>query len=189
MVFEQPAVLLRLRVVQVEENAAPGVGAAVGQQGLQGHVSKERIAILRAYGAEVVVCPVAVEPDDPQSYYSVAARLTDELGAFRPNQYQNPHNPEAHVKTTGPEIWRQTAGRITHFVAGAGTCGSITGVARYLKEQNPAVRIIAADPEIIFFDEPTTGLDPIMAGVINELIREIVSEMGATAMTITPDMS
>jgi cystathionine beta-synthase len=107
----------------------------------------EKIDLLRAYGAEVVVCPVAVAPDDPRSYYKVAERLTEERRAFRPNQYANPANPAAHYKTTGPEIWDQTAGRITHFVAGAGTCGSVTGTARYLKEQNPDVRIIAADPE------------------------------------------
>jgi cystathionine beta-synthase len=107
----------------------------------------EKIDLLRAYGAEVVVCPVAVAPDDPRSYYKVAERLTEERKAFRPNQYANPANPASHYKTTGPEIWAQTAGRVTHFVAGAGTCGSITGTGRYLKEQNPDIRIIAADPE------------------------------------------
>jgi cystathionine beta-synthase len=110
-------------------------------------VAPEKVALLRAYGAEVVVCPVAVAPEDPESYYSVAERLTRERGAFRPNQYANPANPRAHELTTGPELWRQTAGRITHFVAGAGTCGTITGTARYLKAQNPDVRIVAADPE------------------------------------------
>ncbi len=110
-------------------------------------VAPEKISLLKAYGAEVVVCPVAVAPEDPQSYYSVAERLTEELKAFRPNQYANPANPRAHEQTTGPELWEQTAGRITHFVAGAGTCGTITGVARFLKAQNPAIRIIAADPE------------------------------------------
>ena len=111
-------------------------------------VAPEKVALLRAYGAEVVVCPVAVPPEDPDSYYSTAERLVREIpGAFRPNQYANPANPLAHDKTTGPEIWRQTAGRITHFVAGLGTGGTITGVARYLKEQNPAVRIVGADPE------------------------------------------
>ena len=107
----------------------------------------EKIDLLKAYGAEVVVCPVAVAPTIRSSYYKVAERLTEERNAFRPNQYANPNNPLAHYKTTGPEIWEQTAGRITHFVAGAGTCGSITGAARYLKEQNPDVQIIAADPE------------------------------------------
>ena len=134
-------------------NTGVGLAIVAAQRGyrcvfvMTDKVAPEKISLLKAYGAEVVVCPVAVEPSDPQSYYSVAERLTTELGAFRPNQYQNPHNPEAHVKTTGPEIWRQTAGRITHFVAGAGTCGSITGVARYLKSMNPDVQIIAADPE------------------------------------------
>lgn len=107
----------------------------------------EKIDLLRAYGAEVVVCPVAVAPDDPRSYYKVAERLTEERNAFRPNQYANPANPAAHYNTTGPEIWAQTAERVTHFVAGAGTCGSITGTARYLREQNPDIKIIAADPE------------------------------------------
>jgi cystathionine beta-synthase len=134
-------------------NTGVGLAIVAAQRGyhcvfvMTDKVAPEKVSLLRAYGAEVVVCPVAVEPDDPQSYYSVAERLTHELGAFRPNQYQNPHNPESHVKTTGPEIWRQTAGRITHFVAGAGTCGSITGVARYLKSMNPDIKIIAADPE------------------------------------------
>jgi cystathionine beta-synthase len=90
---------------------------------------------------------VAVAPEDPRSYYAVAERLTRELGAFRPNQYANPNNPLSHQQSTGPEIWAQTAGRITHFVAGAGTAGSITGVARYLKSKNPEIEIIAADPE------------------------------------------
>ena len=132
-----------------------GVGLAIvsAQRGykcvfvMTDKTAPEKVSLLRAYGAEVVVCPVAVPPDDPQSYYKVAERLTAELEAFRPNQYANPNNPAAHEKTTGPELWRQTAGRITHFVAGAGTCGSLTGTARYLKAQNPAIKIIAADPE------------------------------------------
>jgi len=134
-------------------NTGVGLAIVAAQRGykcvfvMTDKVAPEKISLLKAYGAEVIVCPVAVEPDDPQSYYSVAERLTNELGAFRPNQYDNPHNPEAHVLTTGPELWKQTAGRITHFVAGAGTCGSITGVARYLKSMNPDIKIIAADPE------------------------------------------
>ena len=132
-----------------------GVGLAIvsAQRGykcvfvMTDKTAPEKVSLLRAYGAEVVVCPVAVPPDDPQSYYKVAERLTAELDAFRPNQYANPNNPAAHEKTTGPELWRQTSGRITHFVAGAGTCGSLTGTARYLKAQNPAIKIIAADPE------------------------------------------
>ncbi len=111
-------------------------------------MSQEKIALLRAYGAEVVVCPTAVAPEHPESYYSVADRLADEIpGAFQPNQYHNAANPAAHVASTGPEIWRQTAGRITHFVAGIGTGGTITGVSRYLKAQNPGVQIVGADPE------------------------------------------
>jgi cystathionine beta-synthase len=110
-------------------------------------VAPEKIRLLEAYGARVVVCPVAVEPDDPRSYYSVAERLVSETpGAFRPNQYGNEWNPWAHEHSTGPEIWRQTAGRITHFVAGVGTGGTITGVGRHLKAQNPDVQIVGADP-------------------------------------------
>ena len=111
-------------------------------------MSAEKIKLVRAYGAEVVVCPTAVAPSDPESYYSAANQLTEEIpGAFQPNQYRNPENPESHVRTTGPEIWRQTAGRITHFVAGIGTGGTISGVGHYLKAQNPAVQIVGADPE------------------------------------------
>jgi cystathionine beta-synthase len=134
-------------------NTGVGLAIVAAQRGYQcvfvmtDKVAPEKVSLLRAYGAEVVVCPVAVAPDDPRSYYSVAERLTQERSAFRPNQYANPNNPLAHVKTTGPEIWEQTAGRITHFVAGAGTCGTITGTARYLKQQNPDIRIVAADPE------------------------------------------
>ncbi|MGH2726481.1 MAG: pyridoxal-phosphate dependent enzyme, partial [Actinomycetota bacterium] len=96
----------------------------------------------------VVVCPTAVAPEHPESYYSVAKRLAAEIpGAFQPNQYANAENPRAHELTTGPEIWRQTAGRITHFVAGIGTGGTISGTGRYLKSQNPNVQIVGADPE------------------------------------------
>ena len=111
-------------------------------------MAPEKIALLRAYGAEVVVCPTAVAPDHPDSYYSVTARLAEEIpGAFHPDQYHNPENPAVHERTTGPEIWRQTAGRVTHFVAGIGTGGTISGIGRYLKSQNPDVQIVGADPE------------------------------------------
>src|SRR3954451_17898782 len=110
-------------------------------------MSKEKIDLLRAYGAEVVVAPTEVPPDSPESYYRVADRLTEEIpGAFQPNQSFNPANPEAHYRTTGPEIWRQPEGEITHFVTGVGTGGTITGAGRYLKERNPEVEIIGADP-------------------------------------------
>ena len=110
--------------------------------------SSEKQALLRAYGAEVVLCPTNVEPEDPESYYSVAARLARDIpGAFKPDQYWNQENPIAHEKTTGPEIWRQTDGRITHLVVSVGTGGTVTGAGRFLKAQNPAIRIIGADPE------------------------------------------
>ncbi|MDQ3980930.1 MAG: cystathionine beta-synthase [Actinomycetota bacterium] len=111
-------------------------------------MSKEKVDLLRAYGAEVIICPTAVAPDDPGSYYSVAARLAAEIpGAYQPGQYHNPENPLAHERTTGPEIWQQTAGRVTHVVAGIGTGGTITGISRALKPLNPAIQIIGADPE------------------------------------------
>jgi cystathionine beta-synthase len=110
-------------------------------------MSKEKIDLLRAYGAEVVVAPTEVPPDSPESYYRVADRLTEEIpGAFQPNQYFNQANPDAHYRTTGPEIWRQTEGRLTHFVAGVGTGGTITGAGRYLKERNPGIEVVGADP-------------------------------------------
>lgn len=109
--------------------------------------SKEKVDLLKALGAEVIVCPTAVPPDDPRSYHSVAKKLTQEIpGAYHPNQYENPTNPEIHYRTTGPEIWEDTEGRITHFVAGMGTGGTMTGVGRYLKEKNPKIQIIGADP-------------------------------------------
>jgi cystathionine beta-synthase len=111
-------------------------------------MSQEKISLLRAYGAEVVITPTAVAPESPESYYRVADRLTEEIpGAFQPNQYFNEENPAAHEATTGPEIWRQTDGRISAFVAGVGTGGTITGVARYLKGRNPDVLVVGADPE------------------------------------------
>jgi cystathionine beta-synthase len=110
-------------------------------------MSKEKIDLLRAYGAEVVVAPTEVPPDSPESYYRVADRLTEEIpGAFQPNQYFNQANPEAHYRVTGPEIWRQTGGQLTHFVAGVGTGGTITGAGRYLREQSPEIEIVGADP-------------------------------------------
>jgi len=109
-------------------------------------VSEDKRNVLKAYGAEVVVCPTAVAPEHPDSYYNVSDRLSKEPGAWKPDQYSNPHNPRSHYETTGPEIWKQTEGRITHFVAGVGTGGTITGIGRYLKEQNPNVQVIGADP-------------------------------------------
>ena len=112
-------------------------------------VAADKIAVLRAYGAEVVVCPTSVPPDHPESYYSVARRLARETpNGWQPDQYANPDNPAAHYHWTGPEIWRQTEGRITHFVAGIGTGGTISGTGRYLKEASGnRVKVIGADPE------------------------------------------
>src|SRR5271167_3464712 len=109
--------------------------------------SKEKVDLLKALGAEVIVCPTAVEPDDPRSYYSVAKKLAREIpNSYYPNQYDNPTNPEAHYLTTGPEIWEDTEGKITHFVCGMGTGGTISGVGKFLKEKNPSVRVVGVDP-------------------------------------------
>ena len=112
-------------------------------------VSEDKQNVLRAYGADVVVCPTAVAPDNPDSYYSVSNRLVEEIdGAWKPDQYSNPMGPASHYETTGPEIWADTDGKVTHFVAGVGTGGTITGAGRYLKEVSGGkVRIVGADPE------------------------------------------
>ncbi|MEW1584509.1 cystathionine beta-synthase [Micromonospora vinacea] len=134
-----------------------GVGLALVAQ-LKGYkcvfvcpdkVSQDKQDVLRAYGAEVVVCPTAVAPEDPRSYYNVSDRLTREIpGAWKPNQYSNPANPRSHYETTGPELWKQTDGELTHFVTGVGTGGTISGIGRYLKEASEGrVRIVGADPE------------------------------------------
>ncbi|MCZ7425671.1 cystathionine beta-synthase [Micromonospora sp. WMMA1949] len=134
-----------------------GVGLALVAQ-LKGYrcvfvcpdkVSQDKQDVLRAYGAEVVVCPTAVAPEDPRSYYNVSDRLAREIpGAWKPNQYSNPANPRSHYETTGPELWKQTEGKITHFVAGVGTGGTISGIGRYLKEASEGrVKVIGADPE------------------------------------------
>lgn len=110
-------------------------------------MSEEKIRLLRAFGARVIITPTAVEPDDPRSYYSVARRIVQETpNAILANQYYNPANPEAHYRTTGPEIWRQTGGQIDVLVAGVGTGGTITGAGRYLKEQNPKIKVVGVDP-------------------------------------------
>jgi cystathionine beta-synthase len=134
-----------------------GVGLALVAQ-LRGYrcvfvcpdkVSEDKQNVLRAYGAEVVVCPTAVAPEDPRSYYNVSDRLAREIsGAWKPDQYANPNNPLSHYESTGPELWEQTDGRITHFVAGVGTGGTISGAGRYLKEvSGGTVEIVGADPE------------------------------------------
>jgi cystathionine beta-synthase len=121
--------------------------------------SKEKVDLLKALGAEVIVCPTAVEPEDPRSYYSVAQKLARDIpNSYYPNQYANPMNPEAHYLTTGPEIWEDSEGKITHFVCGMGTGGTISGVGKYLKEKNPAVKIIGVDPfGSLYYDSFKTG--------------------------------
>ncbi len=110
-------------------------------------VSVDKRNVLKAYGARVVVCPTAVAPEHPDSYYNVSDRLVREIeGAWKPDQYSNPHNARSHYEDTGPEIWRQTDGRVTHFVAGVGTGGTISGTGRFLKEQSPRVQVVGADP-------------------------------------------
>jgi cystathionine beta-synthase len=132
-------------------------------------MSKEKIDLLRAYGAEVVVAPTDVSPESPRSYYSVANRLTEEIpGAFQPNQYFNEANPQAHYESTGPEIWEQSGGRITHLVAGVGTGGTITGTTRYLRERNPDIVVIGADPEGSIYSGPESDVHPYLVEGVGE---------------------
>jgi cystathionine beta-synthase len=152
---EQAGLLLPGGTIVEPTSGNTGVGLAIAAQA-RGYscvfvcpdkVAKDKIDVLRAYGARVEVCPTAVDPEDPRSYYSVSDRLAKELpGAWKPDQYSNPANPRSHYETTGPELWTQTDGRITHFVAGMGTGGTIGGTGTYLKEQNPAVKVVGADP-------------------------------------------
>src|SRR3989440_5518021 len=132
-------------------------------------MSQEKVSLLRAYGAEVVITPTAVAPESPESYYRVADRLTEEIpGAFQPNQYFNQENPQAHYETTGPEIWRQTDGRIDVLVVGVGTGGTVTGTARYLKEQKPDLMVVGADPEGSLFSAPEEPARPYLVEGIGE---------------------
>src|SRR5438128_6418081 len=144
-------------------NTGVGLAMAAAVKGyhcifvLPDKMSSEKVRLLKAYGAEVVITPTNVAPDSPESYNGVADRLAREIpGAWRPNQFTNMANPEIHYRTTGFEIWEQSEGRVTVFVAGVGTGGTISGVARYLKEQNPDIKIVAADPEgsVLSGDKP-----------------------------------
>jgi len=121
--------------------------------------SKEKVDLLKALGAEVIVCPTAVDPEDPRSYYSVAKKLAREIpNSYYPNQYDNQSNPDAHYQTTGPEIWEDSEGKLTHFVCGMGTGGTISGVGKFLKEKNPKIQIVGVDPEgSLYFDFHKTG--------------------------------
>lgn len=129
-------------------------------------VAEEKRALLRAYGAEVIICPTSVARESAESYYSVADRLAREIpNAYQPNQYFNPANADAHYHTTGPEIWEATGGRITHFVSSVGTGGTVTGAGRFLKEQNPDVVIIGADPEGSIYSEPDNMHSYLVEGI------------------------
>jgi cystathionine beta-synthase len=132
-------------------------------------MSREKIDLLRAYGAEVVVAPTDVAPDSPQSYYRVADRLTEEIpGAFQPNQYFNPANPQSHYQSTGPELWEQLGERITHLVAGVGTGGTITGIARYLRERKPGIQVVGADPEGSIYSGGEDNVRPYLVEGVGE---------------------
>jgi len=134
-------------------NTGVGLAMAAAVKGykliciMQDKQSKEKQDLLRAYGAQVYLCPTGVEPSDPRSYYSIARELSSRPNHYQPDQYSNPANPEAHELATGPEIWSQTDGRVDIFVAGVGTGGTISGIARYLKTQNPDLVVVGVDPE------------------------------------------
>jgi cystathionine beta-synthase len=158
-------------------------------------VSMDKINVLRAYGAEVVVCPTAVPPEHPESYYNVSDRLARERpGGWKPNQYANVNNPLSHYHSTGPEIWRQTDGRVTHFVAGVGTGGTITGAGRYLKEVSDGrVRVIGADPEGSVYSGGT-GRPYLVEGVGEDFWpetfdREVADEIVAVSDADSFDMT
>jgi cystathionine beta-synthase len=132
-------------------------------------MSKEKIDLLRAYGADVVVAPTDVPPESPQSYYRVADRLTAEIpGAFQPNQYFNQANPQAHYESTGPELWEQTQGQITHLVVGVGTGGTVTGTSRYLRERQPDLVVVGADPEGSIYSGGPDNVRPYLVEGVGE---------------------
>ncbi len=129
-------------------------------------IAEEKRALLRGYGAEVVICPTAVPPESPESYYSVSNRLAEEIpGAFKPDQYSNQANPEAHYETTGPEIWEQTGGELDAIVFSVGTGGTISGVARYLRERKPDLLVVGADPEGSIFSQPDNVHPYLVEGI------------------------
>ena len=129
-------------------------------------IAEEKRALLRGYGAEVVICPTAVPPESPESYYSVSNRLAEEIpGAFKPDQYSNQANPQAHYETTGPEIWEATGGELDAIVFSVGTGGTISGVARYLREQKPDLLVVGADPEGSIFSQPDNVHPYLVEGI------------------------
>ena len=153
-------------------NTGVGLAIAAALKGyrmifvLPDKVAPEKISLLRTFGAEVVICPTAVPPESPESYYNVSDRLAEEIpGAFKPDQYSNPANPQAHYETTGPELWEQTGGRIDALVLSVGTGGTITGTARYLKEQKPDLLVVGADPEGSIFSNPDNVHPYLVEGI------------------------
>ena len=143
-------------------------------------MSREKISLLKAFGAEVIVCPYAVEPESPESYYSVSDRLAEEIpGAYKPDQYRNPANPRSHYETTGPEIWEQTGGELAALVIAVGTGGTVTGTARYLKEQSTDVQIVGADPEgSIYTSGPDKQHPYLVEGIGEDFYPETFDPVG-----------
>ncbi|MCU1473307.1 cystathionine beta-synthase [Amnibacterium sp.] len=182
-------------------NTGVGLALVAQQRGyrclfvLPDKVGEDKRAVLTAYGAEIVVTPTAVAPDDPESYYSVSDRLAREIpGAYKPNQYANPNGPLSHYATTGPEIWRDTDGRLTHFVTGVGTGGTISGTGRYLKDASSGrVRVIGADPEGSVYSGGTgrpyllegVGEDFWPAAYDQEVADEVIAVSDADAFRMT----
>jgi cystathionine beta-synthase len=181
-------------------NTGIGLALVAQQRGyrcvfvLPDKVGEDKRNVLLAYGAEIVVTPTSVAPDSPDSYYSVSDRLVKEIpGAYKPDQYSNPNGPLAHYETTGPEIWRDTDGKVTHYVAGVGTGGTISGAGKYLKEQNPGIRVIGADPEGSVYSGGT-GRPYLVEGVGEDfwptaydpsVVDEIIASSDAESFEIT----
>ena len=169
--------------------------------------SQAKIDLLKALGARVEVCPTDVEPEDPRSYYSVAKRLSEEIpNSYYPNQYENLSNSQAHYESTGPEIWEQTEGKITHYVAGMGTGGTISGTAKYLKEQNPDIKVIGVDSvgsvykhyfetgeyskeEVKPYKTEGIGEDIIPANIDMDLVDDVVQVNDKDAFLMTRDLA
>ncbi len=181
-------------------NTGIGLALVAQQRGyrcvfvLPDKVGEDKRNVLLAYGAEIVVTPTSVAPDSPDSYYSVSDRLVKEIpGAFKPDQYSNPNGPLSHYETTGPEIWRDTDGKVTHYVAGVGTGGTISGAGKYLKEQNPEIKVIGADPEGSVYSGGT-GRPYLVEGVGEDfwptaydpkVVDEIIASSDAESFEIT----
>jgi len=181
-------------------NTGIGLALVAQQRGyrcvfvLPDKVGEDKRNVLLAYGAEIVVTPTSVAPDSPDSYYSVSDRLVKEIpGAFKPDQYSNPNGPLSHYETTGPEIWRDTDGKVTHYVAGVGTGGTISGAGKYLKEQNPDIKVIGADPEGSVYSGGT-GRPYLVEGVGEDfwptaydpsVVDEIIASSDAESFEIT----